>query len=182
MKNFIYIVFIIILFSASCGNKNEYPDIPAIEFKRVELRDSIGKIEETPYTVKLCRVVFSVTDGDGNIGLEPNENQPPFDIGSIYYNNLFVELYQKINGIYQKVDLAVPHSYRTPYILPDGQNKAVKADFYVKIEYTYSTQAPLAYDTIQYRFYIYDRALNCSNTETTPEISLKQNCILPLNP
>ena len=169
MKNFIYIVFIIILFSASCGNKDEYPDIPAIEFKRVELRDSIGKIEETPYTVKLCRVVFSVTDGDGNIGFMLNEDTSSY--------NFFADIYEKKNGELKKLELSAPYNYRIPYIEPAGQNKLLKAQIMVDFTFNYYNQA-LLFDSIMYEFYINDRAGNLSNKVRTPIFSLKDEGIV----
>jgi hypothetical protein len=167
MRTFFYIfISIFIIGIISCKKPVEYPFIPSIKYKSFELKDTIDLLDNK---TKFGILTFSVIDGDGDIGLDITETDPPFDTTSIYYHNLFMTMYEKVNGVFDTVELTVPANYRIPYAVQEGQNKTLKADIKVQINFYF----PIKYDTIKYDFYIYDRSLNKSNVESTPEIILK---------
>ena len=64
-------------FLASCLKPQSFPPEPAIEFVSFEAQGDSGII------------VFSFTDGDGDIGLGQEQLDPPFDTSSYYYYNLY---------------------------------------------------------------------------------------------
>jgi len=62
--------------------------------------------------------------------------------------------------------------FTMPFVpVSEGQNKTLKADIEVKLEYLRSALInEMPYDTVKYEFYLIDRAFNQSNTIMTPEI------------
>ena len=152
-----------ILFS-SCMKKESYPDVPQIAFERFVTVFDTGKIATQGY------LTISFKDGNGDIGLHPKETQPPFDTGSIYYYNYVIDYYEKQNGNFVKVALAVPFSVRIPYLTPNNATKAIKGI----IVDTLTMDPHPAHDTIKFKFFIYDRALHKSNVDSTPPIILRR--------
>lgn len=159
-----------ILIPLSCTEKEEYPDIPHIEFESfVKLRNMQGVDEKGV-------LKFSFTDGDGDIGLYSWETTPPYDY------NLFITYFEKQNGEFKEViltyyndstqqfDTNYFHS-RIPIINSPDEEKPLKG----KIEIELDINNPESnYDTIRFDAYIKDRALNESNTISTPEIIVKK--------
>lgn len=147
----------------SCRKIESISEIPSIEFKSFTLRDTVDLLNNQG---KVGELVFSFVDGDGDIGL-PQPDSIPTDTSSF---NLFFTLYEKLDGEFLKVDeddLETPLNYRIPFIEMEGQNKTLKGE--IQVDFMYLI---IKYDTIKYEFYLVDRALNQSNVETTPEISL----------
>ena len=161
---FLFSLILVILFSASCTKKEVYPDIPVISFSKVELRDTTETVGESGNKAKLCRINFSIIDGDGNIGIKKGEDTTSHDF--------FAEIFQKKNGEIQKIELVAPYKFRLPYIEPEGQNKLLKADIMIDFIFNYYNNS-LLYDSVMYKFYINDRDGNISNTVETPVFSLK---------
>ena len=164
MKRIIQILLIIPLFIFSCIKPEKYPDTPSIKYESFELKDTIDDLDNH---IKIGTLTFSFIDGNGDIGLRDEDTIAPYDTLSIYYYNLYIKMFKKQNGAYIPVDLLIPLNYRIPYYVATGQNKTLKGK--IKIDITYN---PIPYDTIKYQFYMYDRALNKSNTESTPDIIL----------
>ena len=168
-RTFTNATLIVLLFSmvwVACDPPKMYPPTPEIHFKEFIVTDTLDVLKNE---VKLCQLIFSCIDGDWDVGLQKSDTVGPYHVDSIYYNNLFIVLYEKNDGQWNKVELEVEHNYRIPYAKAPTQNKPYKADIQVDLEY------PIAffpYDTIKYEFYIVDRAFNISNTVTTPELSL----------
>lgn len=174
MKNKIISVFFLsavivsaILLSA-CPKPEEYPKEPNITFKEVivaNVIDILGNPE------KNCKLVFSLIDGDGNIGIKDSDTTGiynPADSSSIYRFDLYLDFYEIQNG--EKILVNDSIGYRTPYIEPQGQNKTVKADIIVDYTIGYINEGVLKYDSIMFEFFMFDRLQNMSNTETSPVI------------
>ena len=151
------------LFS-SCMKKEVYPDIPEIAFQNFTPVFDTGKVAVRGY------LTISFKDGNGDIGLRPEEKQPPYDTGGIYYYNYVIDYYEKQYGTYVKVDFPVPFSVRIPYLTPDDHNKAIKG---IIVDTLLLNPQP-AHDTIKFKFFIYDRALHKSNVDSTPPIILRR--------
>ena len=116
-------------------------------------------------------LIFSFTDGDGDIGLSAGDTLPPYNKGSDYYYNLFITYKELQHGILTPIDLPLPFNTRLPVITPSGNNKAIKGEMEVKLD----IYNPLStYDTICFDFYIVDRALHKSNVVSTPLIVVKK--------
>jgi hypothetical protein len=137
---------------------------------------SCKKIEKLPVIPKITFTSFQVFDttdilgnqgraGDGDMGLDP-----PTTAGEDS-TNLFFKMYRVTNGLLVPVadnDILKPSDYRIPYLQPVGQNNALKGT--VSVTFLYLFYSPS--DTIEYEFYIKDRALHISNTLTT--------CVIPI--
>ena len=145
----------------SCGDLISYSETPAIKYLDHIAKDSID--EDLGNRIKYVELKFSIVDGDGDFGLTDADTLEPFD--SLYYNNFYSTLYGYSKGDFDSVAIANPN-YRIKYVEIEDQ-KAYKADIYIEFEYF---DGFMEYDTIKYDFYVVDKALNHSNTATTPDI------------
>ena len=150
---------------SSCMKKESYPDIPEIRFEGFTTRFDTGMYARQGF------LTISFKDGNGDIGLRPNQKEPPFDTGSIYYYNYIIDYYENQNGTFVKVALDPPYYARIPYLTPDDPNKAIKGI----IVDTLTLNPKPKHDTVKFKFYIYDRALNKSNVDSTPPIILRRH-------
>ncbi len=166
-KKLTHILFTIILLSLlqfACEAPKSYPETPEISFKSLTIKDNIDT-ENPDNSKKEITLTLSVIDGDGDIGILGDNNYiyPGFE--DLKNANLFITLYEKKDG---KFMAATPWNYGTPYLSKEeGQDKTLKADIEVSMEIPFQFYT---YDTIQYRFYIYDRDKHKSNIGKTPEI------------
>jgi hypothetical protein len=151
------------LLLSSCMKKESYPDIPEIAFQGFTTQFDSGMYARRGI------LTISFRDGNGDIGLRPDQKEPPFDTGSIYYYNYIIDYYEKQNGTFVKVELDPPFNARIPYLTPDDPNKAIKG---IIVDTLMLNPMPL-HDTVKFKFFIYDRALNKSNVDSTPPIILK---------
>lgn len=144
---------------AGCLEPEKFPDEPRITFKEFrQFGDSAS-------------LVIAFTDGDGDLGLDPSDTQPPFDSASTYYFNLFLEYDELRNGEWVRPPLLLPYYYRIPRITPTGQNKALDGEIAVAIKPWPITVPP--FDTVRFSAMLVDRALNESNVEVTPAIKVQ---------
>jgi len=146
--------------SSGCLKPEDFPLEPRIEMGSfVQFRDSAS-------------VTISFTDGDGDIGLDPSDNQPPFDVGSAWYHNLFLEYEERRNGAWTRPQLLLPFHYRVPRITPSGRNKALRGDISVALKpwpvFPLPPGAPA--DTVRFSVKLVDRSLNESNTVYTDPV------------
>ena len=150
------------VFFIGCQPETQYPIEPVIEFESFVADGDKGV------------VTVSFTDGDGDIGLEEYETQPPYDTSSIYFNNLFIAYEEKVDGVWQPgLDAdnnPIIFRFRIPNVTPEGQNKALKGKIEAKIEPIYYDPNSLDSDTIRLKVKIVDRALHWSNEVTSDDI------------
>ena len=164
---FIVIIFVSAILIA-CPNPKKYSEIPEIEFRQVVLKDTVDGLGNN---VKLFKLIFGITDGDGNIGFRDDET-PYIYNGDTLDNNFFTTLHEVINGDTIEADSSVQRNFRVPYVEPEGQNKTLIAEIIIDIEFSYNQSGELPYDSIFYEFYIVDRELNESNRESTLAVKL----------
>ena len=169
MKARIYLIvfpFLSILLTG-CPEIEQLPDTPRIEFESFIISEGMDDLGNE---ILLGELVFLFEDGDGDIGLPQLDSIAAGD-SSKY--NLFLTMFKKIDGEYIELgldDLGAPLFYRIPYVDPrEGQNKTLQGN--IKIEFEYLT---IEYDTIRYDFFMFDRARNKSNTESTTDISFTE--------
>jgi hypothetical protein len=160
-KNILFFGLVGFIFFWSCEKPQMVSEIPEIKFKSVSIENYIDTLQNE---VKRVKLTISLVDGNGDIGL-PENGYPGFE--SLDNKNLFITLFEKKEGEYIEVNLLAPHNYRTPYQVPEGQDKTLKADYEVTMDYS---KAFFVYDTIKYSVFIYDRQKNKSNIVETPEI------------
>ncbi len=167
------LLFLILLAMVSCRKPATYPIEPSIAFSNflLELNPNTGKTE---------RGVLEITyqDGDGDIGLNPQDTFPPFNFGSPFYYNLIIKYFEKQNGTFVEVPLlswnpdslrfdTLTFNARIPNLTPKNGNKNIKGI----IQDTLFINNPLSsFDTIRFSVYLYDRAMHKSNEVTTPAI------------
>lgn len=144
------------LLAASCLKTEEFPKEPHIAFK---------SYTQSPDSSELT---ISFTDGDGDIGLNQGDTLAPYNPGSHWYHNFFVDYYKLENGTWELQVFTLPLYYRIPVITPTGQNKALEGDIAVQISPQVLPQVPG--DTVRFGVYIADRALHESNTVFTDAI------------
>lgn len=152
-------VLAVLLFS-SCGREPQFSKIPHISFVSFEKHEPVnGKDNSGTLT-------FHFQDGDGDIGLNEKDVKPPFDTSSVYYFNFFCNYYEKQNGEFVKIDLPLSQNARIPR-LSELESESIEGTISLDL----LINNPFSpYDTICFDFYIVDRALNHSDTVTTPEI------------
>lgn len=160
---FLPIIVFAVLFS--CKKPETYPIEPTIAFGSfTKIQNVLGKDDKG-----ILKISF--IDGDGDIGLAPEDTLAPYNLGSTYYYNFFIDYYEKQNGVYTKVELPMTNNSRIPVILPDGETKSVKGDIEVELNINNPFSA---FDTIYYEASICDRALHISNVIKTPDIIIKK--------
>ena len=132
----------------ACKKREEFSDIPYLEFTKYEIKDSVDALGNI---TKLCELHLFFTDGDGDIGLFEEDTIAPFDY------NLFVNYFEmKNNSLQQIIDtLNPPYHIRIPDLTPTGQNKSLKVDLKYDVDVTYRNS-----DTIKFELKLFDRALN----------------------
>lgn len=174
LKKFGFFVCIALLFSA-CETQDKYSDVPQIEFEEYEKFGSDSIV-----------LTISYVDGDGDLGLGPEHDKPPFDSGK-YKNNLIVNYYERFNGSFSKTtpdpfpdnkNDTVFFPFRFRNLTPKGKNKAIEGEISITISdrlRVYSKNFPERNygGQILFEIYIYDRALNKSNTVSSPPIPFK---------
>lgn len=143
----------------SCLKRDEFPPEPVIAFKSFEQFQN-----PTPGLSDSASLTISFTDGDGDVGLDASDDQPPFDTGSEYYHNLFVDMDRMTNGAWVpfEFDDDVKPYYRIPRITPTGQNKALEGEIAIALK-----PWPYVVDTVRFHVRMFDRALHESNTVTS---------------
>ena len=132
MRHFLFIILILLVFF-SCKKPQTYSEIPNLEYKNFELKDTIDLLDNK---IKSGILTVSFTDGDGDIGLNPSDTLTPFDTSSIYYYNLYIDVYKMQNDTLVFQDLQVPLRYRIQDLTPLGQNKTLKGEIKVSINKT----------------------------------------------
>lgn len=156
MNNFSKIAVILlggIIFCFSfCKKKDKYPVVPEITFVGFE-----------KFGADSARVVISFTDGDGDIGLTESDSIAPYQF------NFFAKYYQKRNGVFVEKVLSPPLNYRIPTLNSSKKTKSLEGEIWIILPGPYYILT-IPKDTIQYEFYIKDRALNESNHVFSNEI------------
>ena len=132
-----------------------YPDEPIIDYEHFFLYLSINSLDQEVLTGQLN---FSFTDGDGNVGFEPDTSTT--DIPDSIRYNLFLQLYDLQDGDY--VEVPDEEGGYLKYIIPYLDKQPLQGTISVTIEYPI-----IEFDTIFYTFYLFDRDMNRSNTDTT---------------
>lgn len=153
----VFLIILSVLLLASCRKPEKFSVIPAIEFVSLEANDAESGTD--------VRLTFKFQDGDGDIGLDEDDIQSPFDTSSVYYYNCFITYFEKQNGHFVEVELPSTLNMRIPR-LSDNTPESISGEITLDL---YANNPFSPYDTIRYELYIVDRSLNHSNTITTTE-------------
>lgn len=169
----VLITVVMLTFSCKRAALN-YPDVPALELVSwSQQKGSNGKDS-------LVIVNLKYTDGDGDLGLRDEDNQPPFDFPSRFHYNLFVPFYKFENGNFSQIllnpqpvnpaDSFLNFNQRLPYLTPEGKQRGIDGTIKLTITVWLMSALPGIPPPAQGKFTItlYDRALNSSNTIDLP--------------
>ena len=148
----IFAAFILLLILSSCFKKDDFSSTPAIEFQSFDILGDSAKI------------TISFQDGEGDIGLEPDQLSPPFDVNSTYHYNLFLKYYEKVDGQGWQPGLDLsgePIVFRNRLRpIYTGKPKSIKGTIEYTIEPIFYNQLSTDNDTIKYEIMLVDRELN----------------------
>ncbi|MEE4197499.1 MAG: hypothetical protein V2I54_07625 [Bacteroidales bacterium] len=159
-KKILYLLSLLIL-GISCEKEDQYPDIPEIRYKNFTLAEET----ENGFENTIGRLTFSFTDGDGDIGLDPNADSITDTTSTETYNAFITRFFKQKNGFVRDTTIG----YIIPYMEGGEYREYLKGEIEIKI---YFNNFP--HDTLRFDFYIYDRANHKSNTESTPEIIVSE--------
>ncbi len=152
---------------ASCNETVEYPVEPHLTF--LEYKVFSDQFNQDTALV----LVMEFTDGDGDIGLAQADTFEPFNSGSKYYFNMYIDYFEFVDSQFTKVtpnpfsDDTISYEYRLPReITPTTNNKSIKGTIELSLNDILAAHLP-----VKFKIYIYDRALHKSNTIETPPIN-----------
>jgi hypothetical protein len=152
---------LLITMASSC-RKPEVDKIPAITFKSIDkIANDLGYDDKATLTIHF-------QDGDGDVGLDDNDWQAPFDTASPYFYNWFIDFYEKQNGQFVKID--INNNARIPR-LSKTYPETIEGDISIEL-FVNNYSSP--FDTVRFECYIVDRALNHSNIITTSELIVRK--------
>ncbi|GAB4339578.1 MAG: hypothetical protein OHK0038_18800 [Flammeovirgaceae bacterium] len=158
----------------SCVNEPDFNKIPFISFNSISQKFLPNESADS------IRVVLNFTDGNGDLGLNVTENDPPYNEinpdGQFnkYFNNYFIEVKKKVNGKFEKVVFPENANFNGRY--PRLNTSDVERSLEGELAYTFRMYlnvggAPISTnDTLIFEIQIADRSLNLSNTISTTEI------------
>lgn len=175
---FLTISFFASIYFYGCKGNEIYPIVPAIVFKDAYV---LFDTSNTAYVV----VSFTYKDGDGDIGLDPNQTAPPYNTDSLgpnksnsnrFANNVWIDYYQNIGGVYSRplfplTNDTVNVDVRVGNLTPDGTHKAIRGEIQVQLN-ALPKDYPNRSDTIKLKIRLVDRALHVSNEVETPDLYL----------
>ncbi|MGW8315800.1 MAG: hypothetical protein ACWGNV_09395 [Bacteroidales bacterium] len=161
-----YVVTLIgmVLIAVSCQEIDpQYPDEPLVDYQDFALYITTDALNNKTLVGQLT---FKFTDGDGNIGLNPNADTTGLNLPDTLKYNFFLQMYNLEGYEYVKVpsEDGGELKYRIPYL----NKQPLSGTMELEISYPAINE----FDTIFYTFYIFDRDYNRSNVDTTEVIVL----------
>jgi hypothetical protein len=157
------ILVVVLIVPESCVKPPDYPNTPVITFKSI----SKNQMRQGTQGEDSLTVVFSYTDGDGDLGFPGNDPQP----------SIFIQ---------DARDSFPKYSYKIPYVEPQGTGNGISGDISIVLPTTCciyvnpqgvklackNVPAFFTQDEFFYRISIKDRAGHVSNTIATDKIKL----------
>ncbi len=166
IRIFVPIIATLLTIFTSCSLQEQQPEEPQVTFYQIVLKDTVDALDNP---VKRVKLIFNLIDGDGDMGLADSDTTEPYT--GIYHYNCYVNLYEYIDGEAVEADIEAPFNFRIPDIEPQGQNKLLKAEVQLDMDFsTYNGQ--YLFDSILFDFFVYDKSLKKSNTASTSVIKL----------
>ncbi len=160
-KGLLFVLVVVAL--SSCLKRVDYPSRPNIDFigfypnpAAAGAGDSLGAVR------------FSFTDGDGDLGLNEGDTMGEFAQGQPYNYNLFINYFEKQNGVFVEVVPPFPFHVRFKRLTSEGGDGELEGEMAVGV----TARPGTPYDTVRYEMYIVDRALQHSDTIVTSDIIL----------
>jgi hypothetical protein len=179
VKSLLIISFLASIFFYGCKGNEIYPIVPTIIFKDAYVAYTQNNLDS------FVILSFTYKDGDGDIGLDQGDTLPPYNYDILgtnasntnrFANNIWVDYYQKINGIYSQPVIpftsdTVREDVRVGNLTPDGTHKSIRGEIQIQLN-TVPRSYPNHSDTIKLKVRLVDRALHISNEIETPDLFL----------
>ncbi|MCC5945000.1 MAG: hypothetical protein JJT94_08685 [Bernardetiaceae bacterium] len=169
---------LLLLGLSGCLTEPNYPDIPQISFLSIKVFPSKA-IERADSVV----VIIEINDGDGDLGLSPNETNPPFSLfnpdstENKFFFNYFIEVERLEGDDFEPIMVG-----GTPFTLngrfqrlnPEGRQGAMDVELGYRFLVIFGGAfSPVqAGDILRFKIQIADRALNLSNEIHTDPIEI----------
>ncbi len=176
-KKVLFVGFIAIaaLFIKACITKPDFAFEPAIGFESIRVQSFFDLNGFS--VVDSAFITISYRDGNGDIGLTPSDTLPPYQrfeedgtTENRFFFNYHCSIERKINGSYQPFPLPNDANLngRISPLTDLGQSNPVEGT----ITYNLGVEPSIFNfnDTIRFKIFIIDRALNISNTIETDSI------------
>ena len=173
-----FCVFGIIGWSMSgCEPIQSYSVIPEIHFKKLVFVDSIHPTSNIH--IEYAVLSFSFIDGNGDLGVRPNDIDSISKIHYTWFKKVSDEKYDE----FQFASGAIKQTSDIPYDKvmekSEAQNKTLKGTMRIAME---TPLKPQGVDIMRIEFYIVDRAGNESNIAYTPDFSILDPPYEPILP
>jgi hypothetical protein len=145
----------------SCVKEKDFPVIPVIAFKKFN-----------NYSTDSADCIITFKDGDGDIGIKPEDSSSPNDFKLKYlYLDTLDNKFKPFDSdpINPGMDTLF-YTYRVPDLTPEGQYKALDGEIIAKLR-----AAPIYYPThktVKFEITLRDRAGHVSNLVSTDQINL----------
>ncbi len=151
-KSGIIAMVLVVFFAAACQKQDTFPLEPVLTFKSlVAVGDSA-----------VLNMAF--TDGDGDVGLGQADTLEP------YLYNCFLEYQEKQGKEFKTISLPIPFNFRIPKLNPSGKAKPILGNIRVVLTPTFYNPFSST-DSVRFKVYITDRALNKSNVISTSTLA-----------
>ena len=175
MYRFLFFAALIIgttVLLTSCFKEPTFDDVPFIAFKTTEYKKGAAGVKDS------IIVSISFQDGDGDLGLNPNETNPPFDQNGTDYFNYLADLYYETSpDHFEKYPFNsnLPNFYgRFPRLTPKSSDPDKPRPLEGTLIYGYETSPGLnlllGNKRIKFFIKMKDRALHQSNEIQTDPI------------
>ncbi len=161
----------------SCIGKPEFEDSPTISFKSIS-----NNFFKTPAPTDSVTLIVKFTDGDGDLGLDGNEQQAPYNPvnpdgeANLFTHNFFLTIFRKNGDNLTEVKFPDGASYSGRFLRLNKEED----DKPLEGEIKYSFGLPIGFfnspiktgDSLSFEVQIADRRLRLSNKITTPVIGV----------
>ncbi len=152
---------VMVLVATSCLRTEEFPDEPVITFKSLDVQGDSASL------------TISFTDGDGDIGLAQGDTLAPYNPGSLWFHNLFIDYFELVDGVWVERTFALPLYYRIPVITSSGQNKALEGDISVALFWPVMPGPAGTSRTVRFDVRLADRAQHMSGRVSSPAVEVQ---------
>jgi hypothetical protein len=158
---------------SSCITAPEYSDTPEISFKSITKQ----RFVTDDGTFDSVKVTISFRDGDGDLGLDNADTNPPYQqyeadgkTENRFYNNYFLQpQVRQADDSYQNYNVGFGYNSRYPYLNTSGRSEPLKGDLTFSQRFfkgTFGSPGKI----VRFQVSIVDRALHESNTVITDPI------------
>ncbi|MBC8110893.1 MAG: hypothetical protein H7Y04_07525 [Verrucomicrobia bacterium] len=154
----------------TCIGVPDFPLQPVITYDKITIKKNVLESETTENRVDSVSIFINFQDGDGDLGMNPNESGTSPFIGERFFN-YYVTAFRKSNSITTKF-----REYPGFFGLLNedlSRKRPIKGNIERFITFQRGAVDIFPNDTMFFEVYILDRAGNRSNTITTETVILK---------